>query len=160
MVATLGYEGPSRDMKKIRNERVPQRHNCFREPTFPNKVSYFPFGNEIFADGLDVCGLRRCRLVNTSDKEMADNDVAMWVAWNTAPGGKLSLFDVDKDWLPSYDIIKGRRIVCPDDEPPLLETVINGYFNGRMVELPDHHAWIRRRRPQGQDNANHPQAPL
>jgi len=122
-------------------------------------VAWFPFRDEIFADSPNVCGLLRCRLVNTSDEEMTDNNIVIWPPWNTAPGGKLSSFDVDENWLPIYNFIKGRGIICLDDKPLLFEAVIDG-SNGRMVELPAHEAGIRMRRRQGQDNTNDPQDPL
>ena len=155
--AMLGYESPSRDMESIGNGPVPQRRNCFREKFFPNKAGYFLFSYEISADGPNAFGLLMCRLFNASDEEMADDHIFISVAWNTAPGGKFSLFDVDKDWLPIHDFIKGRGIDCLDDEPSLLQAVVSGSnLKGIMVELPEHQARVgfRRKRRQGQDNTN------
>src|SRR5258705_518002 len=85
----------------------------------------FDFLDKIFADGPNSFSLLGCRLLNTCDEEVADNDMFFWVARNAAPGGEFPSFNVNKNRIPVDHFIKGVRHICPDDESPLFRSINN-----------------------------------
>jgi hypothetical protein len=82
------------------SEHGPERKNGKRDNLLENEMVWFHFIDKVFADGPNSFSLLRCRLLNTCDEEVADNDIFVWVAWDTAPGGEFCSFDVNKNRLP------------------------------------------------------------
>jgi len=128
-----GYKCPSRNKERNCSEHGPECKNGERDHLLENEMVWFHFLDKVFADGPNSFSLLGCRLLNTCDEEVADNDIFIWVARDTAPGGEVSSFNVNKNRTPVDHFIKGVRHICLDDESPLFKSI----SNDRELELDD-----------------------
>ena len=131
-----GYECPSWNKEGNGNLHAPECEKGKRDNLLENEVVWFHLIDKVFADGPDSFSLLRARLLDTSDEDVADNNIFCWVFWDTAPGGKISSFDIDEDRLPVDYFIKGIGNVCLDDETPLFKSINNGRDNSAWVIVP------------------------
>ena len=88
----------------------PERKNGKGDMLLENEMVWFHFIDQVSADGPNSFSLLSCRLLNTCDEEVADNDIFVWVAWDTTPMTTWSHILV---LIYSVSVMEQGRTTCP-----------------------------------------------